>query len=157
VKNTDENWNAITFVQGAGTSNREQKYAVNDVDVKHDVTYQYRLRQEDRDGSVNYSDVREGRLAGASTGAIANRLEQNTPNPVSASTSISFSIADGGAGTLAIVDMYGRTVRSFNVNGNGSVNWDGRDGNGTLVSNGVYVYKLEGEGFSMSKKLTVTR
>jgi len=53
--------------------------------------------------------------------------------------------------------MYGNTVRSFGVNGNGSVNWDGRDGNGTLVSNGVYVYKLDGEGFSISKKLTVTR
>ncbi|MBC8145429.1 MAG: T9SS type A sorting domain-containing protein, partial [bacterium] len=157
IKSSDDSWNAITFVQGAGTSNREREYAVNDVDVKQDVTYQYRLRQEDRDGSVNYSGVREGRLAGATTGAIANRLEQNTPNPVSNSTSIGFSIADGGAATLAIVDMYGRTVRSFNVNGNGSVNWDGLDGNGKLVANGVYVYKLDGEGYSISKKLTVTR
>jgi hypothetical protein len=157
VKNTDESWNTISFVQGAGTSNRDHEYAINDVDVKHDVTYEYRLRQEDRDGSVDYSWVREGRLAGATTGSIANRLEQNTPNPVSKSTSISFSIADGSAATLAIVDMYGNTVRSFNVSGNGSVNWDGRDADGTLVANGVYVYKLDGNGFSISKKLTVTR
>ena len=156
VKSTDDNWSAITFVQGVGTSNREQKYAVNDVAVQQGVTYQYRLRQEDRDGSVNYSGVREGRLAGATTGAIANRLEQNTPNPFSTSTSISFSIGDGAA-KLAIVDMLGTTIRTFDVTGNGSVKWDGKDANGNTVANGVYVYRLDGEGFSISKKLTVAR
>lgn len=157
VKNGDDNWNAVTFVQGAGTSNREQKYSFTDADVRQGVTYQYRLRQEDIDGSVNYSQVREGRLAGATTGAVANRLEQNTPNPFSTSTSISFSIADGSAGTLEIIDVYGNSVRSFDVTGTGRVEWDGRAANGTLVPNGVYVYKLTGEGFSLAQKLTVTR
>jgi hypothetical protein len=157
VKTGDDQWNDISFVAGAGTSNKEHAYAINDQDVKQGVTYQYRLRQEDLDGSVTYSDVREGRLATASTGAISNRLEQNTPNPFSTSTSISFSIADGGKGTLSIVDMFGNTVRSFDVAGSGSVKWDGRDADGTLVANGVYVYRLDGSGFSLSQKLTVTR
>ena len=157
TKGGDDNWNAMTFVQGAGTSNRENKYTFTDADVKHGVTYQYRLRQEDIDGSVDFSEVREGRLAGAATGAVANRLEQNTPNPFSTSTSISFSIADGSTGTLEIIDVYGNAIRTFDVTGNGSVNWDGRASNGTLVPNGVYVYKLAGEGFSLAKKLTITR
>jgi hypothetical protein len=157
VKNGDDNWNAITFVQGAGTSNREQKYSFTDANVNTGVTYQYRLVQEDVDGTVSTSDVREGRLAGAATGAIANRLEQNSPNPFTDRTSISYSIADGGNATLSIVDVYGNTVRTFSVAGNGNVQWDGTDANGNRVGNGVYVYKLSGEGFNLTKKMTITR
>jgi hypothetical protein len=156
VKGNDA-WSALTFVPGAGTTNREQKYAYVDADVVSETTYQYRLRQEDLDGSIQLSPIREGRIASASTGAMVNRLEQNRPNPFSEGTSISYTLAKAGTATIEIVDMVGNTVRTFTVSGSGSLTWDGTDAGGTAVANGVYVYKLVGEGFSISKKLTVAR
>jgi hypothetical protein len=163
VKGEGENaWNKdLTFVPGAGTSNQVREYSFTDDKVVANTTYQYRLRQEDRDGSVHYSDIKEGRINSASTGAAVNSLSQNTPNPFSQSTQIDFSVAESGTVNLEIVDIYGKVVRGFTVDakaGSGnSLTWDGRDAAGDLVPNGVYVYKLSGNGFTLSHKLTVTR
>jgi hypothetical protein len=163
VKGESENaWNqSLTFVPGAGTSNQAHEYTFTDEKVVANTTYQYRLRQEDRDGSVHYSTIKEGRLNGASTGAAVNSLSQNTPNPFSQTTQIGFTVAESGMVNLEIVDIYGKVVRGFTLDaksGSGNtVVWDGRDAQGTPVPNGVYVYKLNGNGFSLSNKLTVTR
>jgi hypothetical protein len=161
VKGESE-WNQnLGFVAGAGSSNQTHNYNYVDDKVVANATYQYRLRQEDRDGSVNYSSIKEGRLNGASTGAAVNSLSQNTPNPFNASTKIGFTVAESGTVNLEIVDIYGKVVRAFTLDARAgeanSVTWDGQDGTGTQVPNGVYVYKLNGNGFTLSNKLTVTR
>jgi flagellar hook assembly protein FlgD len=38
-----------------------------------------------------------------------------------------------------------------------SVTWDGRDGKGHLVPNGIYFYRLDAPGFMAAKKAVVTR
>lgn len=161
VKGADASWNDLGFTPGAGTSNRPQQYFRVDNDVVTNTTYQYRLRQEDRDGAITHSEIREGMIAGATTGAIGNRLEQNTPNPFSGATQIGFTVAQSGPVALEIYDIYGSVVRSFNANANagqaGAIVWDGTDAQGITVPNGVYVYKLVGNGFSLSRKMTVTR
>jgi hypothetical protein len=161
TKNTDSDWKDVAFAAGAGTSNTPKAYNHVDNDVVSNVTYQYRLRQEDRDGSVTYSAIREGRLMGASTGVIANKLEQNTPNPFSASTQIGFTVAQSGNVAIEIYDIYGTAVRTYNVDATSgvtsSVMWDGRDAKGVQVPNGVYVYKLVGNGFTVANKMTVAR
>jgi hypothetical protein len=161
VKGDGTDWSTITFKEGAGTVNREQKYSHVDAQIQPDVTYQYRLRQEDRDGVVNYSGIREGRIEGATTGAMSNVLEQNTPNPFSSVTNIGFTVAETGNVKLELYDIYGNTVRSYQVDAkagqHSSVTWDGLDAYGVKVPNGVYVYKLIGHGFTLSNKLTVAR
>jgi hypothetical protein len=157
----DNAWNDVAFVQGAGTTSQGQNYTVTDEKVAVNTTYQYRLRQEDRDGTINYSGIKEGRLnSGAARGAV-NSLTQNSPNPFNQSTEISFTTAASGSVNLEIIDIYGKVVRSFAVDAaagnNNSVVWDGLDAAGAQVPNGIYVYKLTGEGFSLSKKLTVMR
>lgn len=157
----DAAWSEIGFRQGAGTSNQAHNYTVTDDKVVTNTTYQYRLRQEDRDGTINYTGVKEGRINSAASRGAVNSLAQNSPNPFNQNTEISFSVAQSGTVNLDIIDIYGNVVRSFAVdatmaNGN-SVVWNGLDNTGTQVPNGVYVYKLSGNGFTLSKKLTVMR
>jgi hypothetical protein len=158
---TDNAWSEIAFRQGAGTSSQAQAYTVTDNNVVVNTTYQYRLRQEDRDGAIHYSGVEEGRLNSGVTGTAVNSLTQNSPNPFNQNTEISFTVAESGTVNLEIIDIYGKVVRTFAVDaksgGASSVTWNGLDEAGIQMPNGVYVYKLTGQGFSLSKKMTLMR
>jgi hypothetical protein len=160
IKGGDGSWSDLGFRQGAGTSNQPRQYDYVDNSVAVNTTYQYRLRQEDRDGAVNYSGIKEGRINGATTG-VTNELSQNTPNPVSSSTRIAFSVVNSEKVRLEINDVYGNVIRTFEVDAkSGAQNevvWDGLDANGIKVANGAYIYKLVGSDFTLSRKLTVTR
>ncbi|HVZ38416.1 MAG TPA: FlgD immunoglobulin-like domain containing protein, partial [Candidatus Kapabacteria bacterium] len=86
---------------------------------------------------------------------------QNVPNPMSSTTRISFAVSESQNVTVEISDVYGKTVRTFVVeaksgDANG-IEWDGRDANGVTVPNGAYVYKLIGNGFTLARKMTITR
>lgn len=157
----DENWNSLSFVEGAGTSNQTHNYSIVDRDVLKDVTYQYRLRQEDFDGSSTYSPIREARISTATTGLAVNELKQNMPNPASGSTTIPFVVAEKGQVAVEICDMYGKVVRTILFDAKAGVEnlveWDLTDANGVAVANGTYVYKLMGNGFTQSRKMTVIR
>ena len=157
----DQNWADMTFVEGAGTSNQARDYSYLDKDVTSNVTYQYRLRQEDLDGTQSYSSIREARINSATTGTLANVLQQNTPNPASAYTTIPFVVAESGSVKIEICDVYGNVVRTMTADARSgagtSVDWDLTDDNGARVANGTYVYKLIGNGFTQSRKMTVIR
>ena len=157
-----ESWNDLTFIEGAGTSNQARDYNYVDANVETGVTYQYRLRQEDLDGTISYSDVREARIdAGITTGSAVNSLGQNMPNPASNLTTIPFVVNQSGVVSVEISDVYGNVVRTLQVETRGgtqtSVDWDLKDAEGTPVANGTYIYKLVGNGFTQSRKMTVIR
>ena len=157
----NENWGDIAFVEGAGTSNQARDYSYLDKNVSSNVTYQYRLRQEDLDGTQSYSSIREARINSATTGRLVNALMQNTPNPASAYTTIPFVVAESGTVKVEICDVYGNVVRTLTVDAKGgnrtSVDWDLIDNNGDDVANGTYIYKLIGKDFTDSRKMTVIR
>jgi hypothetical protein len=84
------------------------------------------------------------------------------PNPFTTSTSISFSIAEPTSVSLEIYDVRGRTVRRLAHSevreaGAHAVDWDGRDGAGRSVPSGIYFAKLEADGRTITRKVTVLR
>jgi hypothetical protein len=84
-------------------------------------------------------------------------LSENYPNPFNPSTSIDFSIGTEGFVSLTVYDITGRMVSTL-VEGNlstgdHSVVWDGVDSNGTLVSAGIYIYALQTETSSITRKM----
>jgi hypothetical protein len=89
------------------------------------------------------------------------KLLQNTPNPFSQLTAISYQLRAPSHTTLKIYDMTGKSVRSLvNENqeeGQYTVRWDGRNENGKKVSSGVYFYKLKAERFEETKKIILFR
>ena len=84
-------------------------------------------------------------------------LSQNYPNPFNPSTAIEFNIATEGFVSLNVYDVTGRVVATL-VEGNlstgyHSVVWNGMDSNGTSVSAGIYVYSLQTETTSITRKM----
>jgi len=84
-------------------------------------------------------------------------LSQNYPNPFNPSTAIEFSIATEGFVSLNVYDITGRMVSTL-VEGNlstgyHSVIWNGIDNNGMAVSAGIYIYALQTETSSITRKM----
>ena len=84
-------------------------------------------------------------------------LSQNYPNPFNPTTTISYGVATTGHITLSIYDITGRLVSTLidgQVNaGNHQVMWNGLDDMGMPVSAGVYIYSLENEVSTMTRKM----
>ena len=89
---------------------------------------------------------------------IANSFElhQNYPNPFNPSTNLEFGISDLRFVSLKIYDLLGKEVTTL-VNevldpGTYKYTFDASD-----LSSGIYYYKMEAEGFSETKRMTVLK
>ncbi len=83
-------------------------------------------------------------------------LSQNYPNPFNPSTKITFSIPRNGFVILKVYDLSGKEVVTL-VNKNMTVGSYAADFNGTLLSNGVYFYRLESNSFVETKKMMLVK
>jgi hypothetical protein len=113
-----------------------------------------------RKGEDRYSQV-TGTDGGDADLPRAFSLDQNYPNPFNAETTIRFSLPSGGDCRFEIIDILGRTVRSFDLQGlpagSQSVNWDARDDDGHDVATGVYFYRLSFGNSSEARKMILLK
>lgn len=84
-------------------------------------------------------------------------LFYNYPNPFNAQTSIGFQVPKSGNVKIAIYNVLGQEIASL-VNdkyqaGSFKTIWDGKDVAGNIVPSGVYFYRMEADGFSLTKKM----
>ena len=83
-------------------------------------------------------------------------LSQNYPNPFNPATTIRFDIAREGIAKLTVYNAVGKEIiELFNENfaaGSYTVNF-----NAVNLSTGIYFYRLESEGFSEIKKMTLIK
>jgi len=88
-------------------------------------------------------------------------LYQNYPNPFNPETRISFDIPQKGNVKLTIYNIIGSEVRSLVNNdleqGTYHVTWNGKDNFGRPVASGVYLYKLESNNNSVTKKMNLIK
>ena len=83
-------------------------------------------------------------------------LKQNYPNPFNPSTKITYSVGTASKVKLTVYDMLGREVATL-VNqtkrpGEYTVNF-----NASNLSSGVYIYSLNADGQTISKKMTLMK
>jgi hypothetical protein len=83
-------------------------------------------------------------------------LSQNYPNPFNPVTKISFAIPKSGFVTLKVYDMLGREVAKL-VNENKPAGSYIIDFDGSNLSSGIYLYRLETNGFVDIKKMTLLK
>ena len=88
-------------------------------------------------------------------------LSQNYPNPFNPSTMISFSVPSEGHVLVNIYDITGRLISTL-VDSNLSsgyheVSWDGTDMFNSSVSAGLYIYSLQAEGVSLTRKMVLMK
>lgn len=89
-------------------------------------------------------------------------LHDPWPNPFNPLTTISFDLPAPATITLAVHDVSGRRVRLLAAGlplqpGSISLTWDGRDDDGRAVASGVYICRLEADGFSDQRKMALLR
>ncbi len=105
-----------------------------------------------------------GNAVGGATGAdvtYQTTLSPNYPNPFNPQTSIAFSLKESGRVKLAIYDVSGALVRELvnDVRERGSYRevWDGTNAAGQAVASGVYFYRLEATGSTLSRKMVLLK
>ena len=88
-------------------------------------------------------------------------LLQNRPNPVISSTRFEFVLENAAQARLTVHDVAGRKVwesaGSHLAAGQHSFEWDCLDQYGTRVPSGVYIYKLQTENFTHTRKMVILR
>jgi pectin methylesterase-like acyl-CoA thioesterase len=151
-----------SFQSGKGTTLEPQQYSWIDENAIGN-SLQYRLKQIDNDGLVNYfgpismnpSDMNEGKLVPAEF-----KLNQNYPNPFNPMTNISFSLENSGYTTLIVYNILGKVVATL-FSGEAEA---GRmykiafdvSASGSLVS-GLFFYRLQSGSKVDIKKLMVLK
>jgi hypothetical protein len=88
-------------------------------------------------------------------------LFQNYPNPFNPSTSVMFSVPKNGLVNIKVYDMLGQEVATL-VNevvdrGVYTVNWDGKNEQGSYVSSGNYIYRMVAGDFVKSRKMMLIK
>ncbi len=87
------------------------------------------------------------------------RLEQNSPNPFSAVTTICFSLPKDCYVKLVLYNFREEQMLTLYKgelsSGSYSMEWDGRDAEGRRLPGKNYVYQLEAAGFLASCRLTI--
>lgn len=86
----------------------------------------------------------------------AFQLMQNYPNPFNPSTTIKFAVPAAGSYTLKIYDVLGKEVAVL-------INGELKEGNYNVsfnaenLSTGMYLYHLQGNGYSMTRKMLLMK
>jgi hypothetical protein len=81
---------------------------------------------------------------------------KNYPNPFNGSTVISIETHGIPHAVIAIHDIAGRLVKRIDAGQAGKIIWDGTDDNGSQVSTGIYLARLEGVK-SISRKMILVK
>lgn len=95
----------LGFIDGHGTVNAPQSYSFTDSRPNLNATQYYRLKQIDRDGASQLSEVVEVASQAGKSVAL-----ENWPNPVSGSSAIRFTLAEAGPVTLIITNALGQEI-----------------------------------------------
>ncbi len=144
-------WERIGFVDGNGNSNSPKTYSFTDNNVLSGK-YNYRLKQIDNDGKYEYSKTIEVDLGSPSKFELA----QNFPNPFNPETAIRFTLPNAGNVRLTIYNLLGQEVHSlvneYKEAGTHIINFNASDFN-----SGVYIYKLEANGITQTRKMTLIK
>ena len=98
---------------------------------------------------------------GGTTGVVDAVFTISGAIPFNPATTIRFEVATREHVDLKVYDVSGALVRTL-VNeakapGSYSLQWNGRDDQGTPVSSGVYFYKITAGGFTDVRKMTLLK
>ncbi len=83
-------------------------------------------------------------------------LDQNYPNPFNPSTRISFSIPEKSFTTLKIYDILGNEIATL-LNEEKPAGYYELQFDASKLSSGVYLYKLQSNGFVQTKKMILLK
>ena len=90
------------------------------------------------------------------TKGFTYELNQNYPNPFNPSTEINYSIADDGFVKIEVFNILGKIVRNLvnehKVKGNYNINFKSKN-----LPSGLYIYRMQANNRTLSKKMVLLR
>ncbi len=93
--------------------------------------------------------------------SFVTNLGQNHPNPFNPVTAIKFSLEEAGPVSLKVFDVNGRVVKTLasgsHAAGEHEMIWNGQDESGSSLASGVYFYRLQADGKTMSKRMVLLK
>ena len=142
--NEDFTWNHLEHI-----SNRKDIWYVG---FGH--LYLYRLLSNS-DHSANLH------VANFSPSTSMVNLHKNYPNPFNPKTTISYNLKEDTFVNLTIYDLVGKQVKTLvngkEKSGNRHIQWDATNHHGYPVPSGTYLYKIETDNFSQTKKMILLK
>ncbi len=144
-------WERIDFIEGYGNSNSQKTYSYTDKNVKYG-RYAYRLKQIDIDGSFAYSfevEVEVGQPAGYA-------LHQNYPNPFNPATTLSYTLPVSDFVSIKVFDAIGNLIQTL-VSEKQDAGYYEITFDGSGLSSGVYLCKMETTGYTRGIKLLLLK
>ena len=147
-----ETWHQLGFVEGQGTTNKEQAYSYQTKDLGPG-THQFRLKQVDLDGAFEYSPTVELTLA-LNDGP---QLSAPYPNPFSGRAQLSLTLASEQHVQIAVYNTLGQQVLMLHrgplkANTQHTFTLDGQ-----RLPSGLYLIQARGQDFSMTRRAVLTK
>ncbi len=121
--------------------------------IEYQVSAQYDIAESD------FSNVAQLVVVGVDAIGVPSTfaLHQNYPNPFNPTTSISYDLPEQAYVRIIIYNVLGQKVATLvdgsMIAGYHDISWSGLDDIGSSVSSGVYLYRIETNGFNDVKKL----
>ncbi len=125
---------------------------------------------QDAEGDIRYvltslhpygTTSQPGETTVQSTASLQLALYPAQPNPASGESIIGFALPRDAHASLKVYDLAGRCVRTLLdgavSSGKEFILWNGRGNGGLPVADGIYFYRLETGGQTLTRKLTFVR
>ncbi len=143
-------WIAVGFIPGHGTTNEPKDYAYDDRQLETGQ-YQYRLKQNDYNGNSQYFILQQLAVVGS---PVETRLMQNFPNPFNPVTKINFTLPFDAWVSLKVYDIRGSEIAVL-VNEIKKSGYYYCEFNGSNIASGIYFYRLIAKG--LDKEIVQTK
>ncbi|MBU1936644.1 T9SS type A sorting domain-containing protein [bacterium] len=153
-RRTDSDWITVGAVQGTNNVTGSN-YQYVDRAVVNGVSYTYRLRSYDINGAVHEYDLTTQATPEAPI-PVEYALDQNFPNPFNPNTTISYALKDAGFVTLKVYNLLGQEVATL-VAGEFTAGRYTATFMATDLPSGVYIYRLDVNDFTATKKMVLMK
>jgi len=117
------------------------------------------INGETGDVEIDIALTPDGTTSAGGNNEIPDAFElfQNYPNPFNPSTMIQFALPEPSIVTLKVYNVIGQEIKTlinneFHNAGNHQVNFDA-----SQLANGIYLYRIETAGFTITKKMTLLK
>jgi len=154
---------AVSPMIAANNTSSASNYSFTDDEVSVNNTYYYWVVSTEQNGHNEWYGPCNITVNGSVTPQVptSTELYKAYPNPINtnrANLNIECKVGTEETAMLTIYNVKGQSVKTYNLNsGVHNVQWDGKDLNGNRCSSGVYFYRLEVNGFTEVKRMTLLK
>ncbi len=155
-KTGEEDFHRLTEIPGHGTTAEPHDYQFVDSWVQNGTTYEYQISDVDIAGRETFYEHIVSTTPGRDAMPTEFALHQNYPNPFNPVTTIRYDVKEAGLVSLKIFDLLGREVTTLTHEehsaGSYSMTWDAAG-----MPSGIYLCRMEAEGFAQVRKLLLVK